>query len=61
MNKPLVAALVGVIAGKQRSLPRKQRKRLRSLMHDFRRRPQDLTPEQTKALEDLFEKVPALA
>jgi transposase len=29
-------------------------------MHDFRRRPQDLTAEQTKALEDLFEKVPTL-
>jgi transposase len=29
-------------------------------MHDFRRRPKDLTPEQTQALEELFEKVPAL-
>ena len=29
-------------------------------MHDFRRRPEDLTPEQTQALEDLFEKVPTL-
>jgi hypothetical protein len=29
-------------------------------MHDFRRRPADLTVEQTKDLEDLFEKVPAL-
>jgi transposase len=29
-------------------------------MHDFRRRPEDLTAEQTQALEDLFEKVPAL-
>jgi transposase len=29
-------------------------------MHDFRRRPQDLKPEQEKALEDLFERVPVL-
>jgi transposase len=29
-------------------------------MHDFRRRPEDLKPEQTQALEDLFEKVPLL-
>jgi transposase len=29
-------------------------------MHDFRRRPEDLKPEQTKALEALFEKVPTL-
>jgi len=29
-------------------------------MHDFRRRPEDLTPEQAQALEDLFEKVPIL-
>jgi transposase len=29
-------------------------------MHDFRRRPEDLTAEQTQALEDLFAKVPAL-
>lgn len=29
-------------------------------MHDFRRRPEDLTPEQTQALDDLFEKVPTL-
>jgi transposase len=29
-------------------------------MHDFRRRPQDLKPEQTQALEALFEKVPVL-
>ena len=35
-------------------------KRLRSLMHDFRRRPEDLKPEQTAALEALFEKVPTL-
>jgi len=41
-------------------LSRKERKRLRSLMHDFRRRPEDLTEEQTTALEALFEKVPAL-
>lgn len=36
------------------------RKKLRSLMHDFRRRPEDLKPEQTQALEGLFEKVPML-
>jgi transposase len=36
------------------------RKKLRSQMHDFRRRPEDLKPEQTQALEDLFEKVPLL-
>ena len=29
-------------------------------MHDFRRRPEDLKPAQTQALEDLFEKVPLL-
>jgi transposase len=29
-------------------------------MHDFRRRPEDLKPEQTQALEALFEKVPLL-
>ena len=29
-------------------------------MHDFRRRPEDLKPEQTQALETLFEKVPLL-
>jgi transposase len=29
-------------------------------MHDFRRRPEALKPEQTQALEDLFEKVPQL-
>lgn len=33
---------------------------LRSMMHDFRRRPKDLTPEKVKALEELFEKIPAL-
>ena len=29
-------------------------------MHDFRRRPQDLKPEQTKELETLFNRVPVL-
>jgi transposase len=29
-------------------------------MHDFRRRPEDLRPEQTQGLEELFEKVPVL-
>ena len=29
-------------------------------MHDFRRRPEDVKPEQTEALEALFEKVPTL-
>jgi transposase len=29
-------------------------------MHDYRRRPEDLTAEQTQRLEDLFEKVPTL-
>jgi transposase len=29
-------------------------------MHDYRRRPEDLTPEQTQGLEDLFDKVPTL-
>ena len=29
-------------------------------MHDFRRRPEDLKPEQQEALEALFEKVPTL-
>lgn len=37
-----------------------ERKKLRSQMHDFRRRPEDLKPEQTQALEALFEKVPFL-
>lgn len=36
------------------------RKKLRSQMHDFRRRPEDLKPEQTQALDALFEKVPML-
>jgi transposase len=30
------------------------------LMHDFRRRPQDLKAEQSQALDDLFDKVPVL-
>lgn len=30
------------------------------MMHDFRRRPEDLKPEQTDALEALFGKVPTL-
>jgi transposase len=29
-------------------------------MHDFRRRPKDLKPENIQALDDLFEKVPVL-
>ena len=29
-------------------------------MHDFRRRPEDLEPKQTEALEALFEQVPTL-
>jgi transposase len=37
-----------------------ERKKLRSQMHDFRRRPEGLKPEQTQALEALFEKVPLL-
>jgi transposase len=36
------------------------RKKLRSQMHDFRRRPEDLKQEQTQALDALFEKVPLL-
>jgi transposase len=30
------------------------------MMHDFRRRPKDVKPENAQALEDLFEKVPVL-
>jgi transposase len=41
-------------------LSKEQAKRVRSLMHDFRRRPEDLKPEQTAALDDLFDKVPVL-
>jgi transposase len=41
-------------------LSKDKRKKLRSQMHDFRRRPEDLKPEATQALEDLFEKVPFL-
>jgi transposase len=41
-------------------LSKEERKKLRSQMHDFRRRPEDLKPEQTQALEALFEKVPLL-
>src|ERR1700729_682866 len=44
----------------KRSLSRKERKRLRSLMHDFRRRPEDLKPEKKKELEALFNRVPVL-
>ncbi len=41
-------------------MPVERRKQLRSLMHDFRRRPEDVKEEQARALEELFEKVPAL-
>ena len=41
-------------------MPKDKRKRLRSLRHDYRRRPEDLKPEQTQGLEDLFAKVPLL-
>ena len=41
-------------------MSKEQAKRVRSLMHDFRRRPEDLKPEQTQALDALFEKVPVL-
>jgi transposase len=41
-------------------LSQAERKKLRSQMHDFRRRPEGLKPEQTQALEALFEKVPLL-
>src|ERR1700678_2489040 len=44
----------------KKGLSKKERKRVRSLMHDFRRRPKDLKAENTQALEDLFEKVPVL-
>ena len=33
---------------------------LRSMMHDFRRRPKDLKPEKAQALDELFEKIPVL-
>jgi transposase len=33
---------------------------LRSLMHDFRRRPEDLTPEKKQELDALFARVPVL-
>lgn len=33
---------------------------MRSLMHDFRRRPEDLKAEAKQALDDLFERVPVL-
>ena len=41
-------------------MPKEQRQRLRSLMHDYRRRPENLTPEKTQGLEALFDKVPML-
>jgi transposase len=41
-------------------LSKEKAKLLRSLMHDFRRRPKDLKPEKIKALDELFEKVPVL-
>jgi transposase len=41
-------------------LNKAERKKLRSQMHDFRRRPEDLKPEQAQALDGLFEKVPLL-
>src|SRR5712692_6356174 len=44
----------------QRGLSKEQAKRVRSLMHDFRRRPEDLKPEARQALDDLFDKVPVL-
>ncbi len=41
-------------------MSKEQAKRVRSWMHDFRRRPADLKPERTQALDDLFDKVPML-
>ena len=41
-------------------MSKEERKKLRSQMHDFRRRPEDLKPAQTQALEGLFERVPQL-
>jgi transposase len=41
-------------------LSHKERKRLRSLMHDFRRRPEDLPAEKRQALDALFARVPVL-
>jgi transposase len=44
----------------KRTLTKAQRKDFRSRMWECRRRPEDLTPEQTEALETLFEEVPLL-
>ena len=41
-------------------MSKEQAKRVRSLMHDFRRRPEHLKPERMQALDDLFDKVPVL-
>jgi transposase len=41
-------------------LNKEQAKLLRSMMHDFRRRPKDLKPEKAQALDELFEKLPVL-
>src|SRR5688572_24625059 len=44
----------------KRGLSKEQAKRVRSLMHDFRRRPADLKAEHRQALDNLFDKVPVL-
>lgn len=44
----------------QRTLDKEQRKRFKARMWEFRRRPQDLTAEQARALAGLFQEVPAL-
>ena len=41
-------------------LSKAERKRFRSLMWEFRRDPKDLKPEEQKALEGLFAKLPVL-
>lgn len=44
----------------KRRLPKAERKAFRSLMWEFRRRPEDLTDEETAKLAGLFERLPRL-
>ncbi|MGN6761768.1 MAG: ISL3 family transposase [Leifsonia sp.] len=44
----------------KRKLDKTQRQQFRSRMWEFRRRPEDLTAEQSEALEALFQEIPTL-
>jgi hypothetical protein len=44
----------------KQKLDKAQRQQFRSRMWEFRRRPEDLTAEQSEALEALFQEIPTL-